>query len=52
MKFYDDTKTLYLETDASVVGLGAVLLSYATTLDARGMWHQIIQGQSHSLVKV
>ena len=26
MKFYDDTKPLYLETDASRVGLEAVLL--------------------------
>ena len=26
MKFYDDTKLLYLETDASRVGLGAALL--------------------------
>ena len=26
MKFYDDTKLLYLETDVSRVGLGAVLL--------------------------
>ena len=26
MKFYDDTKPLYLETDASGVGLGAALL--------------------------
>ena len=26
MKFYDDTKLLYLETDVSGVGLGAVLL--------------------------
>ena len=26
MKFYDDTKPLYLETDASGVGLGAGLL--------------------------
>ena len=26
MKFYDDTKPLYLETDASRVGLGTVLL--------------------------
>ena len=26
MKFYDDTKTLYLETDASGEGLGAALL--------------------------
>ena len=26
MKFYDDTKLLYLETDVSRVGLGAALL--------------------------
>ena len=26
MKFYDDTKPLYLETDASGIGLGAALL--------------------------
>ena len=26
MKFYDETKTLYIETDASRVGLGAALL--------------------------
>ena len=26
MKFYDDTKLLYLETDASAIGLGAALL--------------------------
>ena len=26
MKFYDDTKLLYLETDTSSVGLGAALL--------------------------
>ena len=26
MKFYDDTKLLYLETDASGVGLGTALL--------------------------
>ena len=26
MEFYDDTKLLYLETDASAVGLGAALL--------------------------
>ena len=26
MKFYDDTKPLYLETDASGIGLGATLL--------------------------
>ena len=26
MKFYDDTKALYLDTDASRLGLGAVLL--------------------------
>ena len=26
MKFYDDTKPLYLETDASRVGLGVALL--------------------------
>ena len=26
MKFYDDAKPLYLETDASAVGLGAAML--------------------------
>ena len=26
MEFYDDTKPLYLETDASRLGLGAALL--------------------------
>ena len=26
MKFYDDTKVLYLETDTSGLGLGAALL--------------------------
>ena len=26
MKFYDDTKPLYLETDTSGIGLGAALL--------------------------
>ena len=26
MKFYDDTKLLYIETDASAIGLGASLL--------------------------
>ena len=26
MKFYNDTKPLYLETDVSIIGLGAVLL--------------------------
>ena len=26
MKFYDDTKLLYLKTDASGIGLGAALL--------------------------
>ena len=33
MKFYDDTKLLYLETDASGVGLGVALLQmhYRTT---------------------
>ena len=26
MKFYDDTKPLYLETDASRIGIGVALL--------------------------
>ena len=38
MKFYDDTKPLYLETDASGVGLGVALLQLCNnTACQRGM---------------
>ena len=38
MKFYDDTKLLYLETDASRVGLGAALLQlHDNTTCQKGM---------------
>ena len=35
MKFYDDTKLLYLETDASGIGLGPALLQLGITPDAK-----------------
>ena len=38
MKFYDETKLLYTETDAFLVGLGAALLQ---TRDITEMKHQI-----------
>ena len=38
MKFYDDTKPLYLKTDASGIGLGAALLQLRdNTVCQRGM---------------
>ena len=38
MKFYDDTKQLYLETDASEVSLGVALLQYCdNTACQKGM---------------
>ena len=32
MKFYDDSKTLYLETDASRLGLGAAMLQLCNNM--------------------
>ena len=39
MKFYNDIKLLYLETDASRVGLGAALLQQ----HAKRKWHKTTQ---------
>ena len=35
MKFYDDTKPLYLETDASGIGLRAALLQLQDNTDCQ-----------------
>ena len=42
MKFYDDSKPLYLETDASCVGLGAALCRHVKVQHARKTWCQTI----------
>ena len=43
MKVYDDTKPLYLETDASGVSLGAALLQLHDNTACQKVWHQITQ---------
>ena len=43
MKLYDNTKLLYLEIDASGIGLGAALLQLVTTLLAKKAQHQVTQ---------
>ena len=40
MKFYNDTKPLYLETDASGIGLGLHCCNCMTTQHAKRPWHQ------------
>ena len=35
MKFYDETQTLYIETDVSGIGLGAALLYLETEQNAQ-----------------
>ena len=54
MKFFDDTKPLYLETDASRIGLGVALLQPMTIQPAKKAWHQTTQifTQLHLPVKV
>ena len=53
MKFYDDTKPLYLETDASRVSLGAALLQIHDNMTYQKGIHQTTQSstQLHLLAK-
>ena len=40
MKFYDDTKLLYLKTDVSGIGLGAALLQLKKNTGSKKTLHQ------------
>ena len=53
MKFYDDTKPLYLETDASGVGLGSALLQMheGTTCQKDTVPETLFCAPSHLLAK-
>ena len=43
MKWYDDTKLLYLETDASGIGLGAACYRHKKGQHAKNTWYPATQ---------